>query len=108
MLYYIAVSQRYVIMLCFNVILQYYVVILKCFVTMLCYNDTLKCYVIMWCYNVHLQCYVIMLCYNRMVRHPRCVCINYNWINEMPNTTVWLLDICCLLHRYQLHKSRNM
>jgi len=41
----------------------------------------------------------------RMVRHPRCVCINYNWINQLSNTTVWWLDICCLLHRYQLHVS---
>ena len=25
----------------------------------------------------------------------------YNWINQLPNTTIWWLDICCLLHRYQ-------
>ena len=29
---------------------------------------------------------------NRMVRHPRCVFINYNWINQLSNTTVWWLD----------------
>jgi len=38
-----------------------------------------------------------------MVRHLRCVFINYNWINQLSNTTIWWLDICCLLHRYQLH-----
>jgi len=38
-----------------------------------------------------------------MVRHPRCVFINCNWINQLSNTTIWWLDICCLLHRYQLH-----
>ena len=27
----------------------------------------------------------------------------YSWINQLSNTTVWWLDICCLLHRYQLH-----
>ena len=31
--------------------------------------------------------------------------IDYNWINQLSNTTVWWLDICCLLHRYQLHVS---
>ena len=35
-----------------------------------------------------------------MVRYPRCVFINYNWINQLPNTTICWLDICCLLHRY--------
>ena len=43
-----------------------------------------------------------------MVRHPRCVFINYNWINQLSNTTIWWLDICCLLHRYQLHVSTLM
>jgi hypothetical protein len=33
------------------------------------------------------------------VRHPRCVFINYNWINQLSNTTIWWLDICHLLHR---------
>ena len=42
---------------------------------------------------------------NHMVRHPRCVFIDYNWINELSNTTIWWLDMCCLLHRYQLHVS---
>jgi len=42
-----------------------------------------------------------------MVRHPRCVFINYNWINQLSNTTIWWLDIC-LLHRYQLHVSALM
>jgi len=28
---------------------------------------------------------------------------DYNWINQLSNTTIWWLDICCLLHRYQLH-----
>ena len=23
---------------------------------------------------------------------------NYNWINQLSNTTIWWLDICCLLH----------
>jgi len=27
------------------------------------------------------------------VRHPRCVFINYNWINQLSNTTIWWLDI---------------
>jgi hypothetical protein len=40
-----------------------------------------------------------------MVRHLHCVFINYNWINQLSNTTMWRLDICCLLHRYQLHVS---
>jgi len=43
-----------------------------------------------------------------MVRHPCCVFIKYNWINQLPNTTIWWLDICCLLHRYQLHVSALM
>ena len=38
--------------------------------------------------------------YKHIVRHPRCVFINYNWINELSNATIWWLDICCLLHRY--------
>ena len=29
----------------------------------------------------------------------------YNWINHLSNITIWWLDICCLLHRYQLHAS---
>ena len=43
-----------------------------------------------------------------MVRHPRCLFTNYNWINQLSNTTIWWLDICCLLHRYQLHVSALM
>jgi len=43
-----------------------------------------------------------------MVRHPHCAFINYNWINQLSNTTVWWLDICCLLHRYQLRVSALM
>jgi hypothetical protein len=43
-----------------------------------------------------------------MAHHPRCVFINYNWINQLSNTTIWRLDICCLLHRYQLHVSALM
>ena len=45
---------------------------------------------------------------NHTVRHPRCVFINYNWINQLSNTAIWWLDICCLLHRYQLHVSALM
>jgi len=45
-------------------------------------------------------------CYN--VRHPLCVFINYNWINQLSNTTIWCLDICCLLHRYQLYVTALM
>ena len=45
---------------------------------------------------------------SHMVRQPRCVFINYNWINQLSNTTIWWLDICCLLHRYQLHVSALM
>ena len=33
---------------------------------------------------------------------------DYNWINQLSNTTIWWLDICCLLHRYQLHVSALM
>ena len=33
---------------------------------------------------------------------------SYNWINQLSNTTIWWLDICCLLHRYQLHVSALM
>ena len=43
-----------------------------------------------------------------MVRHPRCVFINYDWINQLLNTTIWWLGICCLLQRYQLHVSALM
>ena len=43
-----------------------------------------------------------------VVRHHRCVFVNYNWINQLSNTTIWWLDICCLLHRYQLHVSALM
>ena len=45
---------------------------------------------------------------HHMVRHSRCVVINYNWINQLSSTTIWWLDICCLLHRYQLHVSALM
>ena len=34
--------------------------------------------------------------------------MNYNWINQLSNTTIWWLDICCSLHRYQLHVSALM
>ena len=34
--------------------------------------------------------------------------VNYNWINQLSNTTIWWLGICCLLHRYQLHVSALM
>ena len=43
-----------------------------------------------------------------MFRHPRCVFIKYNWINQLSNTTIWWLDICHLLHRHQLHVSAFM
>ena len=43
-----------------------------------------------------------------MVRHLRCVYTNCNWINQLSNTTIWWLDVCCLLHRYQLHVSALM
>ena len=33
---------------------------------------------------------------------------NYNWINQLSSTNIWWLDICCLLHRYQLHVSALM
>ena len=46
--------------------------------------------------------------HNHTVRHPRCVFVNYNWINQLSNTTIWWLDICCLLHRYQLYVSALM
>jgi hypothetical protein len=39
--------------------------------------------------------------YSHMFRHLRCVFINYNWINQLSNKTIWWLDICCLLHRYE-------
>ena len=53
-------------------------------------------------------CAVQLYFYYHMVRHPRCVFINYNWINQLSNTTIWWLDICCLLHRYQIHVSALM
>ena len=28
--------------------------------------------------------------------------------NQLSNITIWWLDICCLLHRYQLHVSALM
>jgi len=34
--------------------------------------------------------------------------LDYNWINQLSNTTIWWLDICYLLHRYQLHVSALM
>ena len=54
----------------------------------------------------NLNCGFYRTCHT--VRHPRCVFINYNWINQLSNTTVWWLDICCLLHRYQLNVSALM
>ena len=30
------------------------------------------------------------------------------WYHQLSNTTIWWLDICCLLHRYQLHVSVRM
>ena len=48
-------------------------------------------------------CKLFVVSFGHMVRHPRCVFINYNWINQLSNTTIWWLDICCLLHRYQPH-----
>ena len=32
----------------------------------------------------------------------------HKWINHLSNTIIWWLDICCLLHRYQLHVSAVM
>ena len=32
----------------------------------------------------------------------------YNRINQLSNTSTWWLDLCCLLHRYQLHVSALM
>ena len=29
-------------------------------------------------------------------------------LNQLSNTTIWWLDICSLLHRYQLHVSALM
>ena len=34
----------------------------------------------------------VNISYHRTVRHPRCVFINYNWINQLSNTTIWWLD----------------
>ena len=34
--------------------------------------------------------------------------VYYNWINQLSNETIWWLDICCLLYRYQLHVSAVM
>ena len=48
------------------------------------------------------------LSFNHMVRHPRCFFINYNWINQLSNTTIWWLEICRLLHKYQPHVSALM
>ena len=43
---------------------------------------------------------------------PWTVCNYYinscNWINQLSITTLWWLDICCLLHRYQLYVSALM
>jgi hypothetical protein len=33
--------------------------------------------------------------------------LSYNWINKL-SKTIWWLDICRLLHRYQLHVSALM
>ena len=40
--------------------------------------------------------------------YPACVFCCYNWINQLSKTSIWWLDICCLLHRYQLHVSALM
>ena len=63
--------------------------------------------------HTNLKCKILQtFCKNiinhHTVRHPHCVFINYNWINQLSNTTIWWLDICCLLHRYQLHVSALM
>ena len=56
-------------------------------------------------YSVHCIAWSVSV---RMVRQHCCVFINYNWVNQLSNTTIWWLDICCLLHRYQLHVSALM
>jgi len=48
-----------------------------------------------------------VLSYGHTVGHRRCVFINYIWLNQLSNTTIWWLDIC-LLPRYQLHVSALM
>ena len=34
-------------------------------------------------------------------------CDNHHWINQLSNTTIWWLDICCLLHRYNIQNNNT-
>jgi len=56
----------------------------------------------------HLQVWWYQMLYNTILTswwwaHSARNMQRHNWINELLNTTIWWLDICCLLHRYQLH-----
>ena len=53
-------------------------------------------------------CFSLQTQQQSMQPHHRINHIDYNWINQLSNTTIWWLDICCLLHRYQLHVSALM
>ena len=47
--------------------------------------------------GVTMQAYSKMLQAHDSRQCPLCD-LNCNWINQLSNTTVWWLDICCLLH----------
>ena len=59
------------------------------------------------CINCTLQ-YRVFVCVRAHMWVVKTSIFNYNWINQLLNTTIWWLDICCLLHRYQLHVSALM
>jgi hypothetical protein len=49
--------------------------------------------VVQWCYSYINITSSVGRGDTHMVRHPRCVIINYNWINQLSNTTIWWLGI---------------
>ena len=42
---------------------------------------------------------------NRMVGHPRCVFINYIWLNQLSNTTnLWWIDVYYIVINYMFRR----
>jgi len=53
------------------------------------------------------ECVAAIFSVEHMVCHPRCVFINYVGLIDC-RTQLSVVDVCCLLHRYQLHVSALM
>ena len=49
------------------------------------------------------------LSYHHMVGHPRCVFINYIWLNQLSNTTnLWWIDVYYLVINYMFRRLSSV